>query len=40
MKHKENNDIDSVFKSEEEEGLLVKYEDATKHEGVQDNIKK
>ena len=33
--HKENNEIDNVLKSEEENGDLVKHEDSTKHIGVQ-----
>ena len=32
---KENNDIDKVLKSEEEDGDLVKHEDSNKHIGAQ-----
>ena len=35
VKQKENNEIDNVLKSEEENGDLVKHEDSTKHIGVQ-----
>ena len=35
VKQKENNEIDNVPKSEEEDGDLVEHEDSTKHIGVQ-----
>ena len=35
VKQKENNEIDNVLKSEEEDGDLVKHEDSTKYIGVQ-----
>ena len=35
VKQKENNEIDNVLKSEEEDGDLVKHEDSTKHIQVQ-----
>ena len=35
MKKKENNEIDNVLKSEEEDGDLIMHEDSTKHIGVQ-----
>ena len=35
VKQKENNEIDNVINSEEEDGDLVKHEDSTKHIGVQ-----
>ena len=38
-KQKENNEIDNVLKSEEEDGDLVKHEDSTKHIGVQQSMR-
>ena len=34
VQQKENNEIDNVLKSEEDNGDLVKHEDSTKHIGV------
>ena len=35
VQQKENIEIDNILKSEEENGDLVKYEDSTKHIGVE-----